>query len=71
MEHEALERKVAEFERFCGQLAWEDTVLKKAVRQVGSRSVTHALKRAGWIVNHKRVLRGMRASGGKSRYCAG
>ncbi len=26
----------------------------------GSRRVTHALKRAGWIVNHKRVLRIMR-----------
>ncbi len=28
-EQEALERKVAELERFCGQLAWENTVLKK------------------------------------------
>ena len=37
-EHEALERKVAELESFCGQLAWENTVLKKALRQVGSRS---------------------------------
>ena len=35
-----LERKVAELERFCGQLAWENTVLKKALRQVGSRSDT-------------------------------
>ena len=26
----------------------------------GYRRVTHALKRAGWIVNHKRVLRIMR-----------
>ena len=26
----------------------------------GYRRVTHALKRAGWIVNHKRVLRMMR-----------
>ena len=39
-EHEALERKIAELERFCGQLAWENTVLKKALRQVGSRSDT-------------------------------
>jgi HTH-like domain len=31
-EHEALEHKVAELERFCGQLAWENTVLKKALR---------------------------------------
>ncbi len=37
-EQEALERKVAELERFCGQLAWENSVLKKASRQVGSRS---------------------------------
>ena len=37
-EQEALERKVAELERFCGQLAWENSVLKKALRQVGSRS---------------------------------
>jgi transposase len=39
-EQEALERKVAELERFCGQLAWENTVVKKALRQVGSRSDT-------------------------------
>ena len=39
-EQETLERKVAELERFCGQLAWENTVLKKALRQVGSRSGT-------------------------------
>jgi transposase len=31
-EQEALERKVADLERFCGQLAWENTVLKKALR---------------------------------------
>ena len=37
-EHAALEHKIAELERFCGQLAWENTVLKKALRQVGSRS---------------------------------
>jgi putative transposase len=42
--------------------------LRDAIEQIildfpgsGSRRVTHALKRAGWIVNHKRVLRGMRA----------
>ncbi len=29
-ESEALVAKVAELERFCGQLAWENTVLKKA-----------------------------------------
>ena len=38
--HDALEHKIAELERFCGQLAWENTVLKKALRQVGSRSDT-------------------------------
>jgi transposase len=37
-EHDALEHKIAELERFCGQLSWENTVLKKALRQVGSRS---------------------------------
>jgi transposase-like protein len=31
-EHEALEHKIAELERFCGQLSWENTVLKKALR---------------------------------------
>jgi len=30
-EHEALERKIAELERFCGQLAWENTVLKRGM----------------------------------------
>ena len=39
-EQEALERKIAELERFCGQLSWENAVLKKALRQVGSRSDT-------------------------------
>ena len=38
--HEALEHKIAELERFCGQLAWENTLLKKALRQVGSRNDT-------------------------------
>ena len=39
-EQEALERQVADLERFCGQLSWENAVLKKALRQVGSRSGT-------------------------------
>jgi transposase len=39
-EQEALDRKIAELERFCGQLSWENAVLKKALRQVGSRSDT-------------------------------
>ena len=30
-ESEALAAKVAELERFCGQLAWENTVLKKTL----------------------------------------
>jgi transposase len=37
------EKEVTEqeaLERFCGQLAWENIVLKKALRQVGSRSGT-------------------------------
>ena len=28
-EHEALERKIAELERFCGQLAWENTLSER------------------------------------------
>jgi transposase len=39
-EQEALERKIAELERFCGQLSWENAVLKKALRPLGSRSDT-------------------------------
>ena len=39
-EQEAVERKIAELERFCGQLAWVNTMLKKALRQDGSRSDT-------------------------------
>lgn len=39
-EQQVLERKVADLERFCGQLAWENAVLKKALRQIGSRSDT-------------------------------
>ena len=35
-----LERRVAELERFCGQLALENAVLKKASQTVGSRSGT-------------------------------
>ena len=44
-----------------------DVELRDAIEQIilefagyGYRRVTHALKRAGWIVNHKRVLRIMR-----------
>jgi len=39
-EQEASERKVAELERFCGQLALENAVVKKALETVKSRSVT-------------------------------
>lgn len=35
---QALASRVAELERFCGRLALENEVLKKALRQVGSRS---------------------------------
>jgi len=37
---QALEAKVAELERFCGQLAMENTVLKKALQQQPSRNDT-------------------------------
>ena len=37
---QALETKVAELERFCGQLAWENTVLKKALQRLPSHSGT-------------------------------
>jgi transposase len=33
-EQESLERKIAELERFCGQLALENAVLKKALQAV-------------------------------------
>lgn len=36
----ALERKVAELERFCGQLALENAALKKGLRMLPSRSGT-------------------------------
>lgn len=36
----ALERRVVELERFCGQLALENAVLKKAVASARSRSAT-------------------------------
>ena len=39
-EQEAMDRKVAELERFCGQLALENAVLKKALQTVKSRSDT-------------------------------
>jgi putative transposase len=35
----ALEHRIAELERFCGQLALENQVLKKALQTTGSRSV--------------------------------
>ena len=37
---EALERRVAELERLCGQLALENAVLKKGLSSVPSRSGT-------------------------------
>jgi transposase len=39
-EQDASERRVAELERFCGQLALENAVLKKALETVTSRSDT-------------------------------
>ena len=39
-EQEANERRVAELERFCGQLALENAVLKKALATVKPRSDT-------------------------------
>lgn len=39
-EVEALERKVAELERFCGQLALENAALKKALQHPVSRNGT-------------------------------
>jgi len=46
-----------------------DVELRDAIEHIilefagyGYRRVTHALKRAGWIVNHKRVLRIMEKS---------
>jgi len=39
-EQEAGERKVAELERFCGQLALENAVVQKALETVKSRSGT-------------------------------
>jgi transposase len=37
---EALERKIADLERFCGQLALENAVLKKALQAVPTRTDT-------------------------------
>jgi transposase len=34
------EQKIAELERFCGQLALENQVLKKTLQRMGSKSVT-------------------------------
>jgi putative transposase len=39
-EPEAVAQRVAELERFCGQLALENAVLKKALARITSRSVT-------------------------------
>jgi|SRR5918997_3752094 transposase-like protein len=39
-EDERLARRVAELERFCGQLALENAVLKKALQSSPSRSAT-------------------------------
>ena len=39
-ELEALERKVTDLERFCGQLSLENSVLKKALQTARSRSAT-------------------------------
>jgi putative transposase len=36
-EIEALQAKVAELERFCGQLSWENAVLKKALQRLPSK----------------------------------
>jgi transposase-like protein len=35
---EGLERRIAELERFCGQLALENAILKKGLRLAASRS---------------------------------
>jgi putative transposase len=35
---EALQRRIAELERFCGQLALENTALKKGLASLASRS---------------------------------
>ncbi len=40
-ETEALEARIAELERFCGKLALENEILKKASRTVMSRNGTH------------------------------
>ena len=37
---EALERKIAELERFCGQLAIENAILKQALQHVPTRTGT-------------------------------
>ena len=34
------EQRIAELERFCGQLALENQVLKKTLKSMGSRNVT-------------------------------
>jgi transposase-like protein len=37
---ESQERRIAELERFCGQLAWENMLLKKGLERSRSRSGT-------------------------------
>jgi putative transposase len=39
-EVETQEQKIAELERFCGQLALENQVLKKTLKSMGSRNAT-------------------------------
>lgn len=39
-EVEALQAKVGELERFCGQLSWENAVLKKALQRLPSKPDT-------------------------------
>jgi len=39
-EIEALERKVADLERFCGQMALENAVVQKALQSLPSRTAT-------------------------------
>jgi transposase len=39
-EEEPLEQRMADLERFCGQLAWENRVLKKALQSSQSRRGT-------------------------------
>jgi transposase len=40
VETKTQEQRIAELERFCGQLALENQVLKKTLKSMGSRNVT-------------------------------